>query len=126
MPEPLRKLHKLEQAMCEIFANQRHFTTEETKWSLPVKPESNLCLSIQIVAFTCQLLFEFSIWVLNFAIFLQSRQTHCSLKTAVLKLPNNGVFILTSCRRKKMKNSRLTVLVMLSVTLCVQFHNDEY
>ena len=67
MPEPLRKLHKLEQAMCEIFANQRHFTTEETKWSLPVKPESNLCLSIQIVAFTCQLLFEFSIWVLNFA-----------------------------------------------------------
>ena len=56
MPEPLRKLHKLEQAMCEIFANQRHFTTEETKWSLPVKPESNLCLSIQIVAFTCQLL----------------------------------------------------------------------
>ena len=64
--------------------------------------------------------------VFHFAIFLQSRQTHCSLKTAVLKLPNNGVFILTSCRRKKMNNSRLTVLVMLSVTLCVQFHNDEY
>ena len=61
MPEPLRKLHKLEQAMCEIFANQRHFTTEETKWSLPVKPESNLFLSIHIVAITCQLLFEFSI-----------------------------------------------------------------
>ena len=53
--------------MCEIFANSLYFTTEDTKWSLPVKLESNLCLSIHIVSITCQLLFEFSIWVLNFA-----------------------------------------------------------
>ena len=53
--------------MCETFANSRYFTTEDTKWNLPVKLGSNLCLSIHIVSITCQLLFEFSIWVLNFA-----------------------------------------------------------
>ena len=42
--------------MCEIFANSRYFTTEDTKWSLPVKPESNLCLSIHIVSITCLLI----------------------------------------------------------------------
>ena len=42
---------------------------EGTKRSLPVKPESNLCLSIHVVI-TCQLLFEFSLWVSNFACFL--------------------------------------------------------
>ena len=28
------------------------YATEDTKWSLPVKPESNLCLSIHIIAIT--------------------------------------------------------------------------
>ena len=34
--------------------------------ALTSKPESILCLSIHIIAITCQLLFEFSIRVLNF------------------------------------------------------------
>ena len=56
--------------VCEIFAKLSHFTLETLhRWSLPGKPESNLCLSIHIVAITCQLLFEFSIWALNFACF---------------------------------------------------------
>ena len=59
--------------MFEIFANQPHFTTKDTYWNLPVKPESNLCLSIHIVAITCQLLFEFSTWILNFRVLLISR-----------------------------------------------------
>ena len=30
--------------MYAIFANQSYFTTEDTKWSLPVKPVSNLLI----------------------------------------------------------------------------------
>ena len=46
--------------VCEIFAKLSHFTLETLhRWSLPGKPESNLCLSIHIVAITCQLLFDF-------------------------------------------------------------------
>ena len=41
---PLKFLDKLEQAMYAIFANQSYFTTEDTKWSLPVKPVSNLLI----------------------------------------------------------------------------------
>ena len=33
---------------------------------LTSKPESDLCLLIRIIAITCQLFFEFSLWVLNF------------------------------------------------------------
>ena len=57
--------------MCEIFAllTLCYVTTGDTTWSLPVKPFSNLCLSIHNVAITCLLLFEFSLWVFNFAFF---------------------------------------------------------
>ena len=56
--------------MRKSVSNYRYFTTEDAKWSLlPVKLVSNLCLTIQIVAVrpVLKLLFEFSIWVLNFA-----------------------------------------------------------
>ena len=127
MPEPLRKLHELEQAMCEIFANQRHFRTEETKWSLPVKRYKSLLshvncyyyyMSIVIWIFYMGIKLRENLLsrVFHFAIFLQSWQTHCSLKTPVLKIPNNGVFTRTSCRRKKWRIAGLPFL------WCCQWH----
>ena len=41
--------------MCEIIANYHYFTTEDTKFSLPSKPFSSLCLSI-LILYICMLL----------------------------------------------------------------------
>ena len=57
----------------KIFSNYRHFTTEDKQWSLPAKPESNLCLSVHIVAITCQLFVEFFYMGINFCARLISR-----------------------------------------------------
>jgi len=59
--------------MSEIFSNYRHFTTEDKQWSLSAKPESNLCLSVHIVAITRQLFFEFFYMRINFYARLISR-----------------------------------------------------
>lgn len=48
-----------------MIAPRRHFTTQDMKWAIPVKPESNVFVDI-IVTITCQSLFEFSIQVLDF------------------------------------------------------------
>lgn len=46
---------------------------EDKQWSLLAKPESNLCLSVHIVAITCQLFFEFFNMGINFCVRLISR-----------------------------------------------------
>ena len=38
--------------ICEISFFYCYFSTEDTKWSLPVKPLGNLCLTIHIVSIT--------------------------------------------------------------------------
>ena len=68
---PLKFLDKLEQAMYAIFANQSYFTTEDTKWSLPVKPVSNLLICQYMILYMLRYYKLILIWISYVAIKLR-------------------------------------------------------
>ena len=49
--------------MYAIFANQSYFTTEDTKWSLPVKPVSNLLICQYIILYMLCYYKSIVIWI---------------------------------------------------------------
>ena len=63
--------------MYAIFANQSYFTTEDTKWSLPVKPVSNLLICQYMILYMLRYYKLILIWVsyvgIKFRGFLISR-----------------------------------------------------
>ena len=57
--------------MYAIFANQSYFTTEDTKWSLPVKPVSNLLICQYMILYMLRYYKLILIWISYVAIKLR-------------------------------------------------------